>query len=64
MTSLPKRTRQVRIGMYAHKTRLTPASIVVPNASIVATPVVGKRVVPIRRACGQYVDYYVPATAG
>lgn len=53
--------RLVRIGMYAHKRRLTPASVVVNPTSIVATLVGAKREVPIREACGKVVDWYKPA---
>jgi hypothetical protein len=47
--------------MYAHKRRLTPASVVVNPTSIVATLVGAKREVPIREACGKVVDWYKPA---
>jgi hypothetical protein len=56
--------RLVRIGMYAHKTRFTPAATAAQPTSIVATPVGGMRTVAIRRACGKLVDWYQPAHHG
>lgn len=57
----PGGKRIVRIGMYARKTRLTPGSAVAQPTSVLATPVGGAREVPVRRACGRYVDFYEPA---
>ena len=50
--------RLVRVGMYAHRTRLTWPGVAVPGGRLFATPAGEARTVPIRTACGKLVDYY------
>lgn len=57
------RTSSVTVGVYATRTRLTSPLSLFPATTVVATPVGGRAVVPIRRACGKLVDWYRPGRA-
>lgn len=51
----------LQIKFREHRTWLTPASAATSPSTIVATPVGDTAVVPVRQACGKYVDWYTPA---
>jgi uncharacterized integral membrane protein len=51
----------LQIQLHEERTLLTPASAGTSPSTIVATPVGGAAVVPVRQACGKYVDWYSPA---
>lgn len=40
---------------------MTPESAIAALTAVVATPLVAERIVPLRRACGRYVDWYRPS---
>ena len=51
----------VRVTMRPTAERLTPVTALTYMTSVIAVPVGGETVVPVRAACGRLVDWYRPA---
>ena len=50
--------QRMTVSFHTGKDLLTPVSAATVIPSLVATPLGTERIVPVRRACGQYVDWY------
>jgi hypothetical protein len=50
--------RPVAVSFHVEDTAFAPASAVAALGSLIATPRAAERIVPLRRACGRYVDWY------
>jgi hypothetical protein len=59
-----ERAGPVELRFYVRKSRFTPILGGAGLSSVIAVPAFGERVVPVREACGELVDWYLPRAAG
>ena len=52
--------RPITVTLHTEGNRLTPATSAATIGNLIATPLLPERIIPLRRACGRYVDWYRP----
>jgi hypothetical protein len=57
-----ERASNVVFRIQPQRARFTPDSAVAKVNTLIAVPAVGEHVVPLRRACGELVDWYQPSS--